>query len=67
MTIDKASLIVIKGDQLPNASTVVSLTILLSSAGVTQMPKMLGSNVRAMATKAIAIRAVVIVMVEVFG
>ena len=63
MAIDKASLIIIEGNQLPDATTVESLAILLSNPGVAQMPKMLMPEVRFMATKAAAIKAVVMVMV----
>ena len=56
-------MIVVKGDQLLDATIVASLAILLSSNGVTHMHKMLGPEIRVMATKAMAIRAVVIVMV----
>ena len=60
MAINKASLIVVKGNHLLNATIVASLAILLSSAGVTHMPNMLGPMVRVTgATKAIAIKAVV--------
>ena len=44
-----------------------SLAILLSSTVVTNMHKMPGSEVRVMATKAVAIRAMVVVMVVVVG
>ena len=57
----------VKGDQLPDATTVASLAILLSSARVTLMHKMPGPEVRDMATKAMAIRAMVMVMVMVMG
>ena len=50
----------VEADQLPNASIVASLAISLSSARVTQMPKMLGPKVREVATKAVAIKAVVV-------
>ena len=48
MAIDEASLIIVKGNQLPNATIVASLAILLTSARVTKMPKMLESKVRVM-------------------
>ena len=67
MAINEASLIVVKGDQLPDATTVESLAILLSSAKVTQMYKIPGPKVGVMATKAVAIRAVVMVTVLVMG
>ena len=67
MAINKASLIVVKGDQLLDATIVASLAILLSSAGVTHMHKMLGPEVRVVVTKAVAIRAMVVVMVMVVG
>ena len=56
MAINEASLIVVKGDKLLDASIVISLAILLSSAGVTHMYKMLGPKVRVVVTKAVAIR-----------
>ena len=67
MTINKAILIVLKGNQLLDATIAVSLAILISSAGVTHMHKILGPKVRVMATKAMAIRAMVIVMVVAVG
>ena len=67
MVINEASLIIVKGDQLLDTTIVASLAILLSSAGVTHMHKMPGPEVRAMVTKAVAIRAVVIVMVHGHG
>ena len=47
----QASLIVVKCNQLLDATIVASLAILLSSAEVTHMHKMLGPEVRVMATK----------------
>ena len=67
MAMNKASLIMVEGDLLLNATIVASLAILLSSTGVTHMYKMPGPEVRAVVTKAMAIRAVVIVMVMVVG
>ena len=67
MAIDKGSLIIVEDDQLLDANTVASLAILLSSAGVTKMPKILGPEVRVMVTKVVAIRAMVIFMVVVVG
>ena len=67
LAIHKSSLIVVKGDQLLDATIVASLAILLSSAGVTHMHRMPGPEVRVMVTKAMAIRAVVIVLVMVMG
>ena len=54
-------------NQLPDATTVVSLATLLCSAGVNQMHRMLGLEVRVVATKVVAIRAMVMVMVMVVG
>ena len=48
-------------DQLLYATIVASLAILLS-AGVTHMHKMLGPEVRVVVTKAVAFKAVVVVM-----
>ena len=67
MAINKARLIVVEGDQLLDATIVASLAILLSSAGVIHMHKMLGLVVRVMVTKAVAIKAVVMVTVIVVG
>ena len=67
MAINEVSLIVVKGNQLLDATIVASLAILLNSAGVTHLYKMLGPEVRVMASKAIAIRAIVVVMVVVVG
>ena len=67
MAINEASLIVVKGNHLLDATIVASLAISRSSAGVTHMHKMPGQEVRVMAFKAIAIRAVVVVMVVVVG
>ena len=65
MGINETSLILVKGDQLPDATTVASLAISLSGAGVTKMHKMRVSKVKIMATKAIAIKAVIFAMVRV--
>ena len=67
MAMNKASLIMVKGDQLLDATIVASLAILLSSAGATHMHKMPGPEVRVITTKAMAIRAMVVVMVMVMG
>ena len=67
MAINEVSLIVVEGNQLLDATIVASLAISLSSAGVTHMYKTLEPKVRVVATKAIAIRAIVIVMVMVVG
>ena len=67
LTINEASLIMAKGDQLLDATIVASLAILLSSSGVTHTHKMPGPKVRVIAIKSIAIRAVVVVMVMVMG
>ena len=50
MAINEFGLVLIERNQLPNATTVASLTISLSSSGVTQKHKMLGPEVRVMAT-----------------
>ena len=63
MAIDEASLIVTEGNQLLDATTVESLAILLSTAGATQMLKTLGPKVRVMATKAMAIKVMIVVMI----
>ena len=57
----------VKSDHLPGATTVASLTILLSSAGVMQMHGMQGPEVRVVPAKAMTIRAVLIVVVIVMG
>ena len=67
VAINKASLIVVEGNQLLDATIVASLAILLSIAGVTHMHKMLGPEVRFVVTKAVAIRAMVVVMFMVVG
>ena len=67
MAINKASLIVVEVDQLPDATIVASVVILLSSSGATQMPKMLSPEVRDTATKVVAIKTVVVAMVKVVG
>ena len=67
MAINKAGLIVVKGDQLLDATIVASLAIFQSSAGVTHMHIMPGPKVRVVATKAVAIRTMVMVMVVVMG
>ena len=67
MAINKASLIMVKGNQLLDATIVASLAILLSSVGVTHMHKMLGPEVRFMVTKAMAIRVLVMVIVVIMG
>ena len=60
-------MIVIKGNQLPDATTLASLEILLSSSRIIQMPKLLGPKVRVIATKAVAIKAMVIGIVGIMG
>ena len=67
VAINEASLIMVEGNQMLHATTVASLTILLNSAGTTHMHKMLGPEVRVVDTKAVAIRAVVMVIVVVVG
>ena len=67
MAINKARLIVVKGNQLLDVTIVASLAIFLSSSRVIHTHKMLGPEVRIMVTKAMAIRAVVVVMVMVMG
>ena len=67
MAINKASLIMVEGDQLPDATIVASLAILLRSAAATHMHIILGPEVRVMVTKAMVIRAVVIVLVVIMG
>ena len=57
----------VKGNQLLDATIVVILDILLNSAGVTHMHKILGPKVRVIVTKAVAIRAVIMDMVIVMG
>ena len=44
-----------------------SLAILLSSARVTQLLKMLGPEVKVMASKAVAIKAMIMAMVRMVG
>ena len=65
MAINKASLIIVEGNQLPD--TVASLAIPLSSARVTQVHEMLGPKVRVMATKVMAIKAIVVVIIVDMG
>ena len=67
MAINKGSLIVVKGNQLLDATIVAVLVILISSAGVPHTHKMPGSKVRVMVTKTVAIRVMVAVMVLVMG
>ena len=57
----------VEGNQLLDATIVASLTILLSSARVTHMHEMPGPEVRVMVTKAMAIRAIVMVMIGIVG
>ena len=58
MAVNEASLIMVVSNQLPDATTVVSLAILPSNAGVTQMHKILRAEVRVVATKAVDIKAI---------
>ena len=67
MAINEASLIVVKGDQLPDSTTVASLATSLSGARVTQMHTMSGPKVSIMATKAMVIMSMVIVIVVVMS
>ena len=53
----------VEGNQLKNATTMASLAILLSRAGATQMPKVLGLEVSIVATTVMAIKAMVMNMV----
>ena len=50
LALNKASLIMVKGNQLLDATIVPSLAILLSNAGATYMHKIPGLAVRAMVT-----------------
>ena len=63
VAINEASLVMFEGDRLPDATTVASLAILLTSAGVTQMHRIPGPKVKVVAANAVAIRAMVVVMV----
>ena len=63
MAINESSLIMVEGDQLLDATIVASLVILLNSAGVTHMHKILGPEVRVVVTKAVAIRAMAMFIV----
>ena len=67
VAINEASLIVVKGAQLLDATIVASLAILLSSSRATNIHKMLGPKGRVVVTKKVAIRAMVIVMVMFVG
>ena len=67
MNANKASLIIFEGSQLLDATTVASLAILLSISGVTQMYKILGLEVRVVATKLTAIKLMIKAMVGVMG
>ena len=61
------SLIIVEANQLLDASTLASLTILLNGASKNPMLKMPGSEVRIVATKPIAIKTRVIAMLRVMG
>ena len=65
MAINEASLIMIKVDQLLDATIVLSLAILLSSARVSHIHKIQGPKVRVVVTKAMAIRAMVVVRLNI--
>ena len=67
VAINMASLIMVKGSLLLDATIVASLAIFLGNARVSYMHKMPGPEVRAMVTKTMAIRAVVMVMVMAVG
>ena len=67
MAINKASIIMVEGNQLPDATTMASLAIFLSTAGVTQMPKMQGPKARVITTKAMATRTMVLALLGVMG
>ena len=67
MVANKASLIMVEGNQLSEATTVASLVILQSTNRVTQILKILGPKGRVGATKAVAIKIMVMVMVLVMG
>ena len=64
MAINKASLIKIEANQLPDATIIVSPAISLSRAEATKIPKILGLEVRVVAIKTMAIKAMVVVMVK---
>ena len=57
----------VKGDQLLDATIVVSLAISLGNAGVTQTPRVPGPKVRIMVIQAVAIKDMVMAMVVVMG
>ena len=57
----------VKGNHLLDATTVASLSILLTNAGVAQMPKMPGLKFRVMATQAEAIKTMVMAIVVSHG
>ena len=59
-----ARLILVEGNQLADVTEAAILVILLSSAGVTQMHKMMGPKVRVMATKKVTVKAMI---VPIFG
>ena len=62
MAINKASLIIVKGNWLPNATFVESLAIFHSV--VVTLFFLLGPEVRFIVTKAIAIKAMVVTMIR---
>ena len=66
MTINKVSLILVQDNQLLDAITMASLDISLSSAGVTQIHEIPGPEVGVVATKAMAIRAMVMCVIVVY-
>ena len=66
MAITKAILIIVEGNHLPDAF-VTTLSILINSARVAQKPKMPEPEVSVVATKAVAIKTMVIAMVGVMG
>ena len=67
MALNEARLIMLEANQLPDATTIASLDILQSTAVVSQTPKILGPKVRMVATKTVALKVMVVVVVGFIG
>ena len=67
MAINKAGLLAVEVNELPDDTIVASLGISLSSAGVSLMLKILGPEVRVIAPKAMAIKAISMAIIRIIG
>ena len=67
MVINQANLFVVKGNQLTDATIMVSLIILLTSTRGSQIPRISGQEVRVVASNSMDIKAMIVAIVRVVG